>query len=290
MLALLAAVVTGAMAQTTYKVSVKEGTEDATSWHGKAGEGEYQTLPLEGVAAGTAVSVKYNGTKKVKSVTAVKKAAVLTYPIALSAVTVEHIGNIVTADGNVYATAADAIAASETPVAMIAYVGNDAETSPTNTKYHHGLALALEDVSDTKTWCSQKDATCLGTQYDNSTKFNDLAGIINTNHLILSAGSHTHSAATAARQFKYVSTADEGAHPAGTSAWFLPSAGLWDKMATAANGYANLKTNAGLQQGAVYWSSTEVNANQAWNFLSNNGMWWNFSKDAVSRVRACLAF
>ena len=78
MLVLLAAVVTGAVAQTTYKVSVKEGTEDATSWQGKAGEGEYQALPLEGVAAGTAVSVKYNGTKKVKSVKAKKKAATTT--------------------------------------------------------------------------------------------------------------------------------------------------------------------------------------------------------------------
>ena len=77
MLVLLTAVVTGAMAQesTTYKVSVKNGTEDASKWQGKAGAGEYQALPLEGVAAGTAVSVKYNGTKKVKSVRAVKKAA-----------------------------------------------------------------------------------------------------------------------------------------------------------------------------------------------------------------------
>jgi len=73
MLVLLAAVATGAVAQ-NYKVSVKEGTEDATNWQGKAGEGDYQALPLEGVAAGTAVSVKYNGTKKVKSVKAVKKA------------------------------------------------------------------------------------------------------------------------------------------------------------------------------------------------------------------------
>ena len=58
-----------------YSVALKDGTEDATSWQGKAGEGEYQALPLEGVAAGTAVSVKYNGTKKVKSVKAVKKVA-----------------------------------------------------------------------------------------------------------------------------------------------------------------------------------------------------------------------
>ena len=75
MLVLLAAVVTGAVAQTTYKVSVKEGTDDATSWQGKAGTGDYQELPLEGVAAGTAVTVKYSGTKKVKSVKAKKKAA-----------------------------------------------------------------------------------------------------------------------------------------------------------------------------------------------------------------------
>ena len=56
----------------TYKVSLKEGTEDATSWQGKAGTGDYQELPLEGVAAGTAVTVKYSGTKKVKSVKAQK--------------------------------------------------------------------------------------------------------------------------------------------------------------------------------------------------------------------------
>ena len=85
MLVLLAAVVTGAVAQTTYKVSVKEGTEDATNWQGKAGEGEYQSLPLEGVAANTAVSVKYNGTKKVKSVKAVEgSAATLVTAITLN--------------------------------------------------------------------------------------------------------------------------------------------------------------------------------------------------------------
>ena len=97
MLVLLAAVVTGAVAQTTYKVSVKEGTEDATNWQGKAGTGEYQALPLEGVAAGTAVSVKYNGTKKVKSVKAKKKAAApepVTYT-NLQGGEVLHVGDII---------------------------------------------------------------------------------------------------------------------------------------------------------------------------------------------------
>ena len=74
---------------TGYSVSLKEGTEDASNWQGKAGEGEYQVLPLEGVAAGTAVTVKYIGTKKVKSVKAVKKAAAdpLAVPLTMEALT-----------------------------------------------------------------------------------------------------------------------------------------------------------------------------------------------------------
>ena len=60
-------------APATYSVTLKESTEDATSWQGKAGTGDYQELPLTGLEAGTAVSVKYGGTKKVKSVKAKKK-------------------------------------------------------------------------------------------------------------------------------------------------------------------------------------------------------------------------
>ena len=70
MLVLLAAVATGAMAQTTYKVSVKEGTEDATSWTIAPPE-----ATTTGVAQGTQVTATYGGVKKVKSVKAVKKAA-----------------------------------------------------------------------------------------------------------------------------------------------------------------------------------------------------------------------
>ena len=69
MLVLLAAVVTGAVAQ-NYKVSVKEGTEDATSWTIAPAE-----ATTTGVAAGTEVKATYGGMKKVKSVKAVKKAA-----------------------------------------------------------------------------------------------------------------------------------------------------------------------------------------------------------------------
>ena len=68
MLVLLAAVATGAVAQ-NYKVSVKEGTEDATSWTIAPPE-----ATTTGVAQGTQVTASYGGVKKVKSVKAVKKA------------------------------------------------------------------------------------------------------------------------------------------------------------------------------------------------------------------------
>lgn len=214
------------------------------------------------------------------------------YPLALSSATVDDLGTVIASDGNVYATKDDVINATKSPVAMIAYVGNDAETSTT---YNHGLALALLDVSDTKAWCSQTSVTCLGTQYvynyESITWFNDLAGIANTDALVNNTG-HNHAAAKAARQFKYVSTAGEGDHPTGTSEWFLPSAGQWDKMATAAGGYANLKTNAGLQGGdfSTYWSSTECDADHAWFFFPEYGAWNLNIKGGGNLVRACLAF
>jgi hypothetical protein len=201
--------------------------------------------------------------------------------------TAEDIGKLIGADGNIYDDAAAATAASTTAVAMIAYVGNDAETSTT---YNHGLALALGDVSDTKNWCSQTEATCLGTghQFDSEAGAKgDMAGIDNTDYLIDHApAGHAHDAASAARGY------NSGTHPAGTSAWFLPSAGQWDKMAAAAGSYASLIANAGLQGGwdAAYWSSTEGGADFAWFFDSSQGKLDGYSKDEEFRVRACLAF
>ena len=68
----------GYAAPAGYSVALKDGTEDASNWQGKAGSGEYQSLPLTGLEAGTAVTVKYNGTKKVKSVKAIKKTVPVT--------------------------------------------------------------------------------------------------------------------------------------------------------------------------------------------------------------------
>lgn len=186
------------------------------------------------------------------------------------------VGKIIGADGNIYADASAATTAGTTAVAKIAYLGSDAETSTT---YNHGLALALSDVSGYQTWCSQTSSTCLTTQYSSESAAKaDMAGIANTDALV-SHTSHTHNAASAARNY------NSGTHPTGTSAWFLPSAGQWDKMATAASGYNNL----GLQS-FRYWSSSERSANDAWMFYSDFGYWYDRDKDSDNLVRACLAF
>ena len=120
---------TTADAPATYTVTLKEGTDDATSWQGKAGEGEYQDLPLESVAAGTAVTVKYTGTKKVKSVKAVKKAAAAAPALNLTS---PAVGQIIGDDGKNYNYTS--LPGGVTAVAKICYVSGS-----------NGLALALED-------------------------------------------------------------------------------------------------------------------------------------------------
>ena len=197
------------------------------------------------------------------------------------------LGDMILDDGTFAASSS-----AGTKVAMIAYVGSDA-CEAGDAPYNHGLALALSDVSSsTYTWCSQTEATCLasGHQYDTSTKFNDLAGIANTDALVNNApAGHTHAAASEARNY------NSGTHPDGTSDWFLPSAGQWDKMiGTGGYGLANLKNTAngytGLSGNNYYWSSSEIAAGGAWRFYSGSGNWPLSNKGLVSLVRACLAF
>ena len=196
------------------------------------------------------------------------------------------LGNVFCSDGSVYDTKDAATTAGKTPVAKIAYLGNDAET---NVFYKHGLALALQDadVSDTKMWCNQTSATCLGTQYNSSTKYTDMAGIDNTDALVNHTGHTKHNAARAARNFKYDESVAEGTHPTGTSAWFLLSAGQWGKMKGAQGLGLN---NLGLQGNAVYWSATESTANYAYYIATSSGYCDTGSKSGGHWVRACLAF
>lgn len=61
MIALMLMAATSAMAQ-TYNVTVKEGTEDADNWSADPNQ----------AMVGLTVTIKYDGTKKVKSIKAVK--------------------------------------------------------------------------------------------------------------------------------------------------------------------------------------------------------------------------
>ena len=265
---------------TEFKVSDASGNVIATVTPGSATGTLYVALPV--MAAGT---YWFNATIDTKAYVA--KATTTTTTTAgtyyQSTVKMATLGNVIASDGKFYVNN-EATPNGNTAVAMIAYVGNDAETSAGNTAYKHGLALALTDAnSGNKTaWCSQTSATCLDTQYD-TTKTNDMVGIANTDALI-GHGSHTHAAATAARNY------NSGTHPTGTSAWFLPSAGQWDKMVTAAGGYPTLKTNAGLRL-YFYWSSTEYDSFYAWRYYSVDGSWHICRKSQVdSYVRSALAF
>lgn len=64
------------------------------------------------------------------------------YPIALNEVTSDNIGSVVTTDGTVYATVADASAASKTAAGMIAYVSGIGQ----------GLVIALADETSAMNW------------------------------------------------------------------------------------------------------------------------------------------
>jgi len=203
----------------------------------------------------------------------------LTYPVALSEVTSAYVGSVIASNGMVYATASNAADAGTTAVAIITYVGNDAET---NTTYNHGLALALADANGgNKAAWSSVAANCLDKQYgygDDPTV--DMSGIANTD--ILVSDGHDHDAASAARNY------NGGTYPAGTSEWFLPSAGQWQKMITAAGSYANLVSNVNLKSTTdPYWSSTEKGNGSAWTYAYGE---WDYYGGTSFYVRACLAF
>ena len=262
-------------------------THSATFATGSGGEGWTIDDDADGATPyeGKTVTVGYSGPHKVKSVT-VREVPLNTLSglkalidaadeTALAELKAEYVGKYITATG-------DIMTGSEGAVAVICYVGTDAET---NADYKHGLALALADAnggSDCR-W-GQWASKYLTKQYSHTTEAKtDMAGIANTDELAPIFAYDDADAAHAARAY------NSGAHPTGTSEWFLPSAGQWDKMATAAGGYADLKTLAGLPQSS-YWSSTERDAQNTWSYNFSFGTLSIGGKTGYCYVRPVLAF
>ena len=244
-----------AFAVTKYNLTLADGTEDATSWQGKAGTGDYQELPLTGLEAGTAVSVKYNGTKKVKSVKGKKKAPAAAEGHALSA---SVVGELVGSDGKAYAVAdKDKLPQGVTAVAMVAYVGTASDCA-------HGLAIALADESGTKDYwaagaaCSGKAAVTGGTWRLPSIKD---------------------------WQYMFIGCGASGSYS--DNPYSMSYSGLASKLTTA--------QGDALQADAYgYWSSTEYDPGEsAWYFhFEGSDAYFTDNYEDIDgyRVRACLAF
>jgi hypothetical protein len=132
------AVTVAAPAASAYTVTLKEGTDDATSWTIAPAE-----ATTTGVAAGTEVKATYSGAKKVKSVKAVKKAPAPTYTLLSAAA----VGDVVGSDGLAYADIAN-LPEGVTAVAKVCYVNGS-----------NGLALAMADEANKLNW-SEAIETC----------------------------------------------------------------------------------------------------------------------------------
>ena len=130
------------LATPTYTVTLADGTEDAGNWTIEPNAG------LNGNGTET-VTIEYTGTKRVQSVTAVKKAgADVGHALSASAV-----GEIVGSDGKAYAVAdKDNLPSGVTAVAMVAYKSETTGSS---------LAIALADEADMMNWDTAK-STCEG--------------------------------------------------------------------------------------------------------------------------------
>lgn len=132
-LALLLVAVTGVQAQ-SYNITVAEGTEDADKW----------SVAPNLAAEDAAVTATYSGTKKVKSVKAVKKAAAegIVNPV---------VGQIIGSDGKNYEVGST-LPTGVTAEAVIAYVGNDTDDDT----YKNGLAIALDYDKNEQMWTAAK--------------------------------------------------------------------------------------------------------------------------------------
>lgn len=238
------------------------------------------------------------------------QAAALTYPIALSAVTSDYVGSVVTTDGNVYATVAAASAASKTAVAVIAYVGTAGSVDASSGTYK-GLAVALSDANSGSNckWAESYE-NCLS-----STQTSDIVTALGFKNGItctstLTGDGHTHAAATAAASNNGTTA------PTGTSGWFMPSMGQWNLivqgLATKKAGSAvttdliyfsgnptykadNLNsviTDAGGTgfQKSFYWASTEKTHVGAWAIYFGDGYAIQYAKDTNRYVRSIIAF
>ena len=172
------------------------------------------------------------------------------------------VGNVIGCDGKFYKNVDDAEGNAE---AMIAYLGNEATDAP------HGLAIALEDVSDGLiTWSNA--ATAVNTWADSHKINGDASGwrlpsAYDWQRMFSGCGS-THD---------YVSELTNGN----------------DGMVFDYGEFKSKLTNAGGHAGGSsysYWSSTAYNEDNAWSVALGAKKFTFINKGINISVLACLAF
>ena len=148
-------------------------------------------------------------------------------PLTVLNATSANVGWVITTDGFVYQNKAAVDAAGKTPAAMIIHVG--AAGSADASGSFRGLAVSMRDIVNRNYGFSYDNSYCLPKQYGtwkeggSSDAATDMQGIQNTQILV----SHTHEG-NGSRIHSAAQYAASLSHVAGTSGWFLGSAGQWD--------------------------------------------------------------
>ena len=246
----------------TYSVTLAEGTEDADNWTVKVGEGEAQAFPVEGLEGGEKITVTYSGEKKVKSVKAVKKAPAYTL---LSAATTSDQGKVVCAAGHLH----DAKTAVPDGCTAVGILGKVTETG-------HGLILAMQNATE-QTWTTINGWTSVTTYAGTTLKvLPDAARGTNLT-------SYTTLGATAVSNWAVAQKSDYEAIFTN-----LGSTKNSDGMTYDNNVNAYITTGVGgTAISGNYWSATELDGDDAWDFSSR---WDYYDKSSSSSIRPVLGF
>ena len=251
--ALLLTAAVGARAQATYTLTVKDGTEDAANW----------SATPNPAREGQSVTVRYNGKKKVKRVTAVQKAL-----RALSEATTSDYGKVVCAAGHLhYAKTAVPIGCT-----AVGILGKVTETG-------HGLILALNDAASQtwntiNGWTTETNyaSTTLKLLPDDSARGSSLTsytklGDINVSNWCVAQKSDYDAIFT--NLGSTTGDSDGKTYDANVNAFITTGVG-------------------GTAMSGDYWSATEVDDTRGWFFYSFN---WDYRNKTVSdNVRPVLAF
>lgn len=224
-----------------------------------ATKGNYAPNSIGAGGDGTCGTVTIGGTVYPDGVTTspfIYPAPAPSYTMAAAATTSDK-GKLICTAGHIHVYGEDAACTADR-VAKIIYVGTNGHAT-----YTHGLALALEDMSTKLTW-------------DNS-------GANNGGN-------------TAAEWCSAWNTST----PVTDAEWLLASKDQWNYMlgTDGAGSYTDLRDGfapsvdgSNMKKG-FYWSSTENDTDNAWNYyFGTGGEWYSSNKNYSNyNVRACLAF